>query len=208
MRCGGASQHRNAGIHPILSRSVENSWYVKAQWVVKESDGMIRVGAIVSRESRVSDLERALLDAARRPTLVGGAAVLAEAVAVGSASVDTARLTRYAQTLGWASALRRVGSIADALALQGLAGRLHPVKATEGLHLTAHEPPRIAYVGPLGRERTLKLDLAADELVLNMGFRYSRRSATKLCLHAPAWCFRAWPRSIATLASTWSSFSP
>ena len=39
--------------------------------------------------------------------------------------------------------------------------------SVEGLHLTDDEPPRIAYVGPLGRERTLKLDLADDELVLN-----------------------------------------
>jgi predicted nucleotidyltransferase component of viral defense system len=40
--------------------------------------------------------------------------------------------------------------------------------SVEGLHLTDDEPPRIAYTGPLGRERTLKLDLADDELVLNM----------------------------------------
>ena len=39
--------------------------------------------------------------------------------------------------------------------------------SVEGLHLTDDEPPRIAYTGPLGRERTLKLDLADDELVLN-----------------------------------------
>jgi len=39
--------------------------------------------------------------------------------------------------------------------------------SVEGLHLTDDEPPRIAYIGPLGRERTLKLDLADDELVLN-----------------------------------------
>ena len=38
--------------------------------------------------------------------------------------------------------------------------------ATDGLRLTDREPPKIAYVGPLGRERTLKLDLADDELVL------------------------------------------
>ena len=37
----------------------------------------------------------------------------------------------------------------------------------EGLRLTDDEPPRIAYVGPLSRERTLKLDLAGDELILN-----------------------------------------
>jgi predicted nucleotidyltransferase component of viral defense system len=37
----------------------------------------------------------------------------------------------------------------------------------QGLHLTDDEPPRLAYVGPLGRERTLKLDLADDEMVLS-----------------------------------------
>ena len=37
----------------------------------------------------------------------------------------------------------------------------------EGLRITGHEPPRIAYVGPLNRERTLKLDLSDDELVLD-----------------------------------------
>ena len=39
------------------------------------------------------------------------------------------------------------------------------------LRLTNHEPPKVAYVGPLGRERTLKLDLADDELVLNTEIR-------------------------------------
>lgn len=52
------------------------------------------------------------------------------------------------------------GTIADALdATRG---------AIEGLRLTDGDPPKIAYVGPLGRERTLKLDLADDELVLNV----------------------------------------
>jgi len=36
-----------------------------------------------------------------------------------------------------------------------------------GMHLTNSTPPRIAYLGPLGRERTLKLDIATDELVIN-----------------------------------------
>jgi predicted nucleotidyltransferase component of viral defense system len=39
--------------------------------------------------------------------------------------------------------------------------------STQELHLTDDKPPRIAYVGPLGRERTLKLDLADDEMVLS-----------------------------------------
>jgi len=40
--------------------------------------------------------------------------------------------------------------------------------AVEALQLTDDEPKRIAYQGPLGRQRTLKLDIADDELVLNV----------------------------------------
>lgn len=40
--------------------------------------------------------------------------------------------------------------------------------AVEGLNLTGDEPKRIAYRGPLGRQRYLKLDIADDELVLNV----------------------------------------
>lgn len=39
--------------------------------------------------------------------------------------------------------------------------------AIQGLQLTDKEPRKIVYIGPLGRERKLKLDLADDELVLN-----------------------------------------
>lgn len=52
------------------------------------------------------------------------------------------------------------GYEAITLALAGTGG------AIQGLHLTDDKPPRIAYVGPLGRERTLKLDIADNELVL------------------------------------------
>ena len=40
--------------------------------------------------------------------------------------------------------------------------------AIEVLYLTDDEPKRIAYQGPLGRQRYLKLDIADDELVLNV----------------------------------------
>ena len=53
------------------------------------------------------------------------------------------------------------GYVAISSALEATGGSI------EGLRLTDDEPPRIAYVGPLGWERTLKLDLAGDELVLN-----------------------------------------
>ena len=40
--------------------------------------------------------------------------------------------------------------------------------ATDALSLTDDEPRRIGYQGPLGRPRYLKLDIADDELVLNV----------------------------------------
>ena len=40
--------------------------------------------------------------------------------------------------------------------------------AVESLTLTEEEPRRIGYRGPLGRRRYLKLDIAVDELVLNV----------------------------------------
>ncbi|MBW1809413.1 MAG: nucleotidyl transferase AbiEii/AbiGii toxin family protein [Deltaproteobacteria bacterium] len=40
-----------------------------------------------------------------------------------------------------------------------------------GIRLTKDNPPRIAYSGPLGRERTIKLDLADDELVFDTEHR-------------------------------------
>ena len=42
--------------------------------------------------------------------------------------VDAKRLAHYARRLGWAMALRRIGSIADVLEVTGLAGRLRPFR--------------------------------------------------------------------------------
>jgi predicted nucleotidyltransferase component of viral defense system len=62
-------------------------------------------------------------------------------------------------------------SLVEASIEDGYAAITRALESTEGsiqgLRLTDDEPPRIAYLGPLGRERTLKLDLADDELVLS-----------------------------------------
>lgn len=113
--------------------------------IVKEPESNIKVGATACGSSWVSSIERALLDAARRPNLVGGAAVLAEAIVAASNNIDIRALTLYAQELGWAPALRRIGSIADALEVDGLADRLQPLKPlTADLDLEpGANPPRI-----------------------------------------------------------------
>ncbi|MFQ5788996.1 MAG: nucleotidyl transferase AbiEii/AbiGii toxin family protein [Acidobacteriota bacterium] len=64
------------------------------------------------------------------------------------------------------------GTIQDGLRTVGKA--LHDVAgAISQLKLTDDDPPRIAYVGPLGRERTLKLDIADDEYVVNTGLSFN-----------------------------------
>ncbi len=105
--------------------------------VVQESAAALGVGAKRQDGVWISDLERALLDAAARPELVGGAAVLAEAIAAAaSKGVDAPRLMTYARALSWAPALRRIGSIADTLQIAGLAGRLEPLaKPTSDIDL-------------------------------------------------------------------------
>lgn len=105
--------------------------------VVQESDAALVVGARRQDGVCISDLERALLDAAARPELVGGTAVLAEAIAAAaSMGVDASRLITYARALSWGPALRRIGSIADTLKLDGLAGQLQPlVRPTSDIDL-------------------------------------------------------------------------
>ena len=121
-------------VHPARSIYVATPKRIRAKTlsgrplhVVREPESSIGVGAIVCGISRVSNIERALLDAAMRPNLIGGAAVLAEAIAAAGTRADVTALTRYAQDLGWLAALRRIGSIADALEVEGLAGRLQPL---------------------------------------------------------------------------------
>lgn len=98
--------------------------------VVVEPLGRLVVGRIPTSSggSYISDLHRAVLDAADRPRLVGGVAVLAEAVAAAAPDLKPDILIDYASRLGYGAALRRLGSLADALALHPLAGALEPIK--------------------------------------------------------------------------------
>lgn len=105
--------------------------------VVQESDETLKLGAKQQDGVYISDLERSLLDAAARPELVGGSAVLAEAIgAAASKGVNAARLTSYARALSWGPALRRIGSIVDTLRIPGLVDQLAPLsKPTSDIDL-------------------------------------------------------------------------
>lgn len=62
-------------------------------------------------------------------------------------------------------------SLSDATVRDGLNALSESLQGVNGtvsqLELTGDEPPRIAYLGPLGRPRSLKLDIADDEYVVN-----------------------------------------
>jgi predicted transcriptional regulator of viral defense system len=121
-------------VHPTRSIHVATTKRIRARtlsgrplYIIREPASSIHIGAVKCGESRVSNIERALLDAAMRPGLVGGVAVLAEAIVTAGGNLDVEVLTHYARDLGWGSALRRIGSIADALNVNGLAEQLKPL---------------------------------------------------------------------------------
>ena len=96
--------------------------------VVIESPEKLEVGRVPWGASYISDRHRAILDAAQRPRLVGGVEVLAEALATAAHELNAEILMDHARRLGWAAALRRLGSLADALALKPLQGALQPIR--------------------------------------------------------------------------------
>jgi predicted transcriptional regulator of viral defense system len=79
-----------------------------------ESASTIDVGTMsAGRGARVSDIERSLLDGARRVDLVGGVSTVADALSrLSAGDYDPGVIVRYADTLDLAGALRRLGSIA------------------------------------------------------------------------------------------------
>ena len=122
-------------VHPARSIQVATERRVRtrtlsgrALQVVIEPPESLDVGRVLWGASYLSDRHRAVLDAAQRPRLVGGLEVLAEAFAAATPELHADILMEYARRLSWAAALRRLGSLADTLALEPLAGALTPIK--------------------------------------------------------------------------------
>lgn len=122
-------------VHPVRSIQIAVARPVRTTTlsgqplkIAIEPPEKLDVGRIPRGTSWISDLHRAVLDAAHRPTLVGGLEVLAEAFAAAVPDLRVEILVEYARQLGWSAALRRLGSLADALALRSLEGELTPPK--------------------------------------------------------------------------------
>ena len=121
-------------VHPARSIQVAAERRVRTRTlsgrplqVVIEAPQRLMVGRVPWGTSHVSDRHRAVLDASQRPRLVGGVEVLAEAFAAAAHKLNAEILMDHAHRLGWAAALRRLGSLADALALKPLQGALQPL---------------------------------------------------------------------------------
>jgi predicted transcriptional regulator of viral defense system len=82
--------------------------------VVRESQATVLLGTEPLGPSRIATVARALLDAASRPHLAGGASRVAEALA---AAKGTPGLLDLAREVGAGAAYRRLGSIATTLSL-------------------------------------------------------------------------------------------
>jgi predicted transcriptional regulator of viral defense system len=120
--------------HPVRTIQVATAKRVRMKSIsgrplitVKEPGNSLLVGATARSGTHISNLERALLDAAARPNLIGGTSALVEAIAAAAGAANPDRLLEYATKLRWSAALRRIGSISDTLELEGLAGKLAPL---------------------------------------------------------------------------------
>lgn len=82
--------------------------------VVRETGATVLIGTQPLGPSRVATVERALLDAASRPRISGGASRVAEALAAVDGTTELLNLAREVDTT---AAYRRIGSIATTLSL-------------------------------------------------------------------------------------------
>jgi predicted transcriptional regulator of viral defense system len=93
--------------------------------VVRERSVTVAVGSIsAGYGAKVSTLERALLDGARRIELIGGLGVLGDALDTASSDLDVHELRTVSRQLGAVPALRRLASLARILELDDLAQQL------------------------------------------------------------------------------------
>jgi predicted transcriptional regulator of viral defense system len=96
--------------------------------VVHESPDTVAIDAVpLSNGAFISSRERALLECAERLDLAGGIETVVEALTSGE-SFDIGRLKALARELGAGPAIRRIGSLAEALKLEDLATGLEPMK--------------------------------------------------------------------------------
>jgi predicted transcriptional regulator of viral defense system len=116
-----ALDHHGLLIRPVRALQVASAYRPRSKAlagrplkVIRENPLTVLAGTEPLGPSRVATVERALLDAASRPRLVGGASRVAEALAAATATEGLADLAR---AIGVKAGFRRIGSISTALSL-------------------------------------------------------------------------------------------
>jgi predicted transcriptional regulator of viral defense system len=127
-----ALDHHGLLVHPARTVQIALPRRVKLERMsgrhlqaIHESSQTVAIGSeLAGHGAAVSCIERALLESAARPTLVGGWAVVASALK--QARVDSAKLTELASELDVGPAIRRLGSLSEVLGLDRIAASLIP----------------------------------------------------------------------------------
>ncbi len=116
-----ALDHHGLLVRPVRSIQVASAYRPREKTltgrtlrVIRERQATVLVGTEPLGPSRISTIPRALLDAASRPQMVGGATRVAEALATADHVTGIEDLTRE---LNAEPAYRRIGSIATRLSL-------------------------------------------------------------------------------------------
>jgi predicted transcriptional regulator of viral defense system len=156
-----ALDHHGLLVHPARTIQVACSKAVAVETLsgrrlqtVREPESTVQVATEpAGYGALVSTAERALIDGATRPDLLGGIDVLA--VALSLARVEPDRLLDVAAQLDATAALRRIGSLADRLAIPDLAEQLRPLRPPPGdLDLGPRAAARpLTFRDPSGRVR-------------------------------------------------------
>jgi len=127
-----ALDHHGLLMHPARTVQVALPRRVKIERLsgrrfqaIHEPLGTVAAGSeALALGAKVSCIERALLESAARPALVGGWKVVAEALM--RARIDPSRLTELAHELDGSPALRRLGSLDETLGRGHFADSLRP----------------------------------------------------------------------------------
>ena len=116
-----ALDHHGLLVRPVRSIQVaspyrprEKALTGRSLQVIRESQATVLIGTEPLGPSRIATIPRALLDAASRPLLVGGASRVAEALA---AADNIGGLRNLAREINAEPAYRRIGSMATTLSL-------------------------------------------------------------------------------------------
>ena len=113
-------QHSSRAIQVALSRQVRaSSLSSRPLQTIYEDEETLAIGSeSAGTGAKVSNLERALVDAGRRPDLVGGLDVIAEALVAAHSDINWDRLSEYLEVPAFMPSGRRLKSVCTRIGMR------------------------------------------------------------------------------------------